>query len=44
MTENPVQPQIVIATITYGACDGDARNGGEGAPTAFHHASASGLA
>src|SRR4029079_19240162 len=30
MTEKPVQPQIVIATITYSACDGAARNGCDG--------------
>ena len=30
MTEKPVQPQIVIATITYSACDGEARNGCDG--------------
>src|SRR5262245_60453852 len=38
MTENPVQPQMVIATITYSACDGDARNGCDGTPTALRAA------
>ena len=32
MTEKPVHPQIVIATMTYSACDGDARKGCDGMP------------
>ena len=33
ITENPVQPQMVIATMTYKACEGEARNGCGEIPT-----------
>ena len=35
ITEKPVQPQIVIATMTYMAWVGDAKNGCDGAPIAL---------
>ena len=38
MTEKPVQPQIVIATMTNRACDGDARKGCDDTPTALRAA------